>query len=115
MLAITRAMVSDSHSPDSGGSDPDSRGDSDDGSGQGFDEVALYRVIHAAVKDALLDVIGTLLLVGVAFVIVVIGAQVLLSSTTTLSIVAGAGLVGGGLYLAAATLEIIPPFRAWLN
>lgn len=108
-------MVPGSRSPDSDSYAPDPRADSDDGGGNGFDEAALYRVIHAAVKDALLDVIGTLLLVGIAFVVVVVGGRVLLSSATPLSIVAGVGLVVWGLYLAAATLEIIPPVRAWLN
>lgn len=80
----------------------------------GVDEAALYSVIHAAVKDALLDVIGTLLLVGIAFVLVVAGGQALLTSTSTAAIAIGFTLVVCGLYLAAATLEVIPPIRDWL-
>jgi hypothetical protein len=88
--------------------------ESDGGTGPGFDEAALYGVIHAAVKDALLDVIGTLLLVGIAFVLVLVGGQAIVSSGTTTGIVAGIGFVTVGVYLAAASLEIVPPIREWL-
>lgn len=85
----------------------------DGGTDVGFDEVALYTVVRKAVEDAILDVIGTLLLVGVALVVVWIGAAAIVSGTTP-------GLLGGtaailfGVYLAAATLEVIPPAREWL-
>jgi hypothetical protein len=85
----------------------------DGGSSTGFDEAALYAVIRAAVKDALLDVLGTVLLVGVAFVLVVGGAQALVGSASTTGMVLGAVAVAVGLYLAAATLEVIPPIRDW--
>lgn len=107
-------MAPDSGSSTSDSSTPDSRVESDGGTGPGFDEAALYRVTHSAVKDALLDVIGTLLLVGIAFVLVVAGGQAIISSSTTIGIVAGVGFVTVGLYIAAATLEIIPPIREWL-
>lgn len=108
-------MVPSSDAPDPDSPASDSRAQVDEEAGPGFDEAALYGVIHAAVKDALLDVIGTLLLVGIAFVIVLVGGQLLLASGTPLSIVAGVGLVVWGLYLGAATLEVVPPVRAWLH
>jgi hypothetical protein len=96
--------------------------DSDDGigtvtdgsSGPGFDEASLYTVVRDAVEDALLDVIGTLLLVGVAFVLVVAGGQVLLQSGSLAGVAVGVGLLSVGLYIGAATLELVPPIREWV-
>ena len=88
--------------------------ESDGGSASGFDEAALFTVIRAAVKDALLDVIETLLLVGIAFVLVVAGGQALISSSSPIGAAIGGLLVLVGVYLAAATLEIISPIRDWL-
>lgn len=75
----------------------------------GFDEAALYRVVRAAVKDALLDVIGTVLLLGIAFVLVIAGIQAVFSSISLVTVAIGIGVVAVGVSLAAATLEIIPP------
>ncbi|WEL27382.1 putative membrane protein (plasmid) [Haloferax volcanii] len=47
--------------------------DGGDLSDPGFDKAALYTVVRDAVKDALLDVIGTVLLLGIAFVLVIAG------------------------------------------
>lgn len=80
----------------------------------GVDEAALFRLIRDAVKDALLDVIGTLLLLGVACILVVAGVQLFVSSISQLGVAIGGVLIVVGLYLAAATLEIIPPIRDWL-
>lgn len=80
----------------------------------GFDEAALSAVVHDAVKDALLDVVGTLLLVGIAFVLVVAGGQALLRSTSLFGTAFSISLAAIGIYLAAATLELIPPIRDWI-
>lgn len=107
-------MDNDSKSADSAGGSQESVPVTDGGAANLSDQAELYRIIHAAVKDALLDVIGTLLLVGIAFILVLVGGRVLLSSTTPLAPVIGLLLVLVGLYLAGATLEIIPPVRNWL-
>lgn len=86
----------------------------DGGASPGFDEATLYRVVRAAVKDALLDVLGMLLLVGVAFVLVLAGVQAVLASGSTAGAAVGLAVAGFGLYLAAATLEVIPPVREWV-
>lgn len=78
-----------------------------------LDEAALYGIVRGAVEDALLSVIGTVLLIGTAFVIVAIGAQVALQSDSVASATIGVAIVVVGFYLAAATLEIIPPIRNW--
>jgi len=80
----------------------------------GFDEAALFTVIRAAVKDALLDVIGTLLLVGVAFVLLVVGAGAATEANSLVELAASLAVAGFGLYLAATALEILPPAREWL-
>lgn len=79
-----------------------------------LDQADLYTLIQAAVKDAILDVIGTILLVLIAFVLVLTGAQVILSSTVPFASVIGIVLVVVGLYLAGTTLEVIPPIREWI-
>jgi hypothetical protein len=86
----------------------------DGGIAPGIDEAALFRLIRDAVKDALLDVIGTLLLLGLASVLVLVGVQLFFSSLSQLGVAIGGVLVIVGLYLAAATLEIVPPIRDWL-
>jgi hypothetical protein len=73
----------------------------------------LYTVVRDAVKDALLDVIGTVLLVGIAFVLVIAGAQAVVSALSFGTVAVGVGVAAVGVYLAAATLEIIPPIRDW--
>ena len=84
-----------------------------DGGGAGFDEAALYGVVRKAVEDAILGVIGTLLLLGVAVVILWTGVAVAVQSTGPVGAALGAAAVLFGLYLAAATLEVIPPAREW--
>ena len=86
-----------------------------DGGSPGFDEAALYIVVREAVTDALLDVIGTLLLVGVAFVLVVAGGRAVVESSSPVGAGLGVVLAAGGFYLAAATLELVPPIRTWFR
>ncbi|SFR90368.1 hypothetical protein SAMN05216559_0784 [Halomicrobium zhouii] len=105
---------------------PDGSGDgtahsgpvADGGAAAEIDEAVLYTVVRKAVEDAILGVIGTVLLVGVAFVIAYVGLLGVVASAGS----TGAGLAGVavsvaliavGLYLAAATLELIPPIREW--
>jgi hypothetical protein len=105
-------MVADSdrtEPADSAGNSPDVKVDG--GTAAGFDGGTLYTVIQAAVKDALLDVVGTLLLVGIAFVIVVAGGQALLRSASLVGTAGSLGLVALGVYIAAAALELIPSIR----
>lgn len=80
-----------------------------------IDEGALYVVVRKAVEDAVLGVIGTLLLVGVALVLVWVGGAIVVSAGLgqPLAALLGLGIALVGLYFAAATLELIPPLRAW--
>ncbi len=58
--------------------------------------------------------VGTLLLVGVAVVLVWTGVTIALYGTSIVGLVAGIAAIVFGLYLGLATLEIIPPIREWL-
>jgi len=80
----------------------------DGATGQAFDEDALYRVVRTAMKDALLDVIGTILLLGVAVVLVVAGAGGLLSGSP-LGVALGSIAAVAGLAIGAVELEWKPP------
>lgn len=79
----------------------------------GFDEVAMYRVVRKAMEDAILGAVGTLLLVGVAFVLVLTGASIAVQGGRGPSIAIGVVVALFGLYLAGSTLELIPPIREW--
>lgn len=79
----------------------------------GFDEVALYGVVRTAVEDAFLGAVGTILLVGVAFVLVVVGASAAFRTASLPGLAFGVGAAVFGLYLAGSTLGLIPPAREW--
>lgn len=81
-----------------------------------IDEGALYLVVRTAVEDAVLGVVGTLLLVGVALVLVWVGGAIVVSGGLgqPLATLLGLAIAAVGLYFAAATLELIPPIREWI-
>ena len=70
----------------------------------------LYIVVRKAMEDAILNVIGTLLLVGLSLVLVWFGMVVATSSYNTSPVIAlgGAFVVLVGIYQAASVLGIIP-------
>jgi glycerol uptake facilitator-like aquaporin len=86
----------------------------DRGSDPGFDPDRLYGVVFNAVRDALLDVVGTLLLVGIALVLAGTGLQVVLRARTVAGTALGVAVGVAGGYLGATTLELVPPARDWL-
>lgn len=79
----------------------------------GIDDATLYVIVRKAVEDAILGAVGTLLLVGVSFVLVWVGVTVALETGSPVT--AALGTVGAlvGLYVAAATLELVPSIREW--
>lgn len=79
-----------------------------------FDEQALYRVVRSAVEDAILGVLGTLLLLAIAAFFVFIGFDMLRSTVSAASLGFGGVFIAFGLYLGAATLGLIPPLREWV-
>ena len=83
----------------------------------GFDEQALYRVVRSAVEDAILGVLGTLLLLGIAAFFAWLGGAMLVSAASTgVTPNLGFGILflSFGLYLGAATLDLVPSFGEWL-
>lgn len=93
--------------------DPGTTSRTDDGASPGFDEAALYGVVRSAVEDAILGVIGTLLLTGVAFVLVGFGISLVAGASEMAGVTFGGVAIVVGLYVAAATLRVIPPIREW--
>ena len=83
----------------------------------GFDEQALYRVVRSAVEDAILGVLGTLLLLAIAAFFAWLGGAMLVSAAgagPTASLGFGIVFLAFGLYLGAATLDLVPSLREWL-
>ncbi|MEA1930147.1 MAG: hypothetical protein U9O06_01150 [Euryarchaeota archaeon] len=83
----------------------------------GVDEQALYRVVRSAVEDAILGVLGTLLLLAIAAFFLWLGGAMLVSAVEaglTLNLGYGIVFLAFGLYLGARTLDLVPPLREWL-
>lgn len=95
-------MVPDTNSPTAGG-EPD-------GGDVGMAPGELYVVVRKAMEDAILSVVGTLLVVGVALVLVWFGVLVAASAYDSSPVMALAGVfvVLVGLYQAASVLGVIP-------
>lgn len=70
----------------------------------------LYLLVRRAVEDAILGVIGTLLLVGIGFVLVWFGVTVALSGIDGSAVrgVGGVFVALVGVYLAASSLGVVP-------
>jgi hypothetical protein len=102
---------------DAADSDAAERSPETDG-GPGFDQEALYRAVQAAVEDAILGAIGTILLVGVGTVIGFAGLSFLLRTVgegglSVLPLAAGVWLLAIGVYIVASTLGVVQPVRDW--
>jgi len=85
----------------------------DGGVDPGFDEATMYVVVRDAVEDGILGVIGTLVLLGIAFVAVWAGGATILRSQTSPSIAFGVLAIASGFYLAVSSLGVVPPAREW--
>lgn len=87
--------------------------ETDGGAEPGFDDAALYAVVRTAVKDAFLDVIGTVLLVGIGLVLVVAGGGAIVRASGLTGVAIGVWFVALGVYIAATALELVPSVRDW--
>ena len=83
----------------------------DGGTVDGLEQAELYTVVRSAVRDALMDILGTVALLGFALLFVAVGGQAAISGSTTTTIALGAGAVVVGFAIAAAALDLVPPFR----
>ena len=79
-----------------------------------IDEQRLYTIIRDAVEDAILGVLGTLLLLGIAAFFVWLGGIFLLGGSP-FELAFGVVFLSFGLYLGAATLELIPTLGEWVG
>lgn len=80
-----------------------------------MDEGTLYLVVRRAVEDAILNVIGTLLLVGVALLMIWVGAMVAVRTPSTGGLVAGTIAILIGLYIGGSTLGVLPSLLGLLR
>ncbi|SIR97831.1 hypothetical protein [Natronorubrum thiooxidans] len=87
-------------------SDPEPK--TDGGATVGFDQDELYTTVRTAVKDALLDILGTVSLLGFALLFVAVGAQALFTTSSTTGTVLGGGAIALGFVIAATALELLP-------
>ena len=83
---------------------------SDGGTVDGLEREELYAVVQSAVRDALLDVLGTVVLLGFALLLVAVGGRAVISGSTT-AVALGVGAVVVGFAITAAALDLVPPFR----
>ena len=95
------------------GSEPSHHEPPDDGTSPtvaDIEQAELYYLVRRAVEDAILGVLGTLLLVGIGFVLVWFGVVVAASGgDASAARVAGGVLVAAvGFYLAASSLGVVP-------
>ncbi|MXV64606.1 hypothetical protein GS429_21520 [Natronorubrum sp. JWXQ-INN-674] len=76
-----------------------------------IDQDELYTTVRTAVTDAMLAVLGTVALLGFAVLFVYAGARLLFATPSTAGGAAGVAGIGLGFAIAAAALELLPPFR----
>lgn len=101
-------MVSDPDSDLDRSAEPDR---TDGGYDVGLDEQELYLVVRKAVKDAMLDVVGTMVLLGFALGAVWIGLAMAIEGSSTAAFGFGVAVVAFGVLLAASALELLPSVR----
>jgi hypothetical protein len=68
----------------------------------------LYSVVRRAVRDAMLDVVGTVFLLGIALLFVAIGGQIVLGAASNTARGIGATVVVLGLVLGFAAVDYVP-------
>lgn len=85
--------------------------ETDGGYDVGIDEERLYHTVRSAVEDAILNVLSTLLFLGLSLVLVLYGAIAAANALSDGGLIQAAiatGSIGFGFYLAAAALEFVP-------
>jgi hypothetical protein len=84
---------------------------SGDGGAVEMDREDLHAVVGVAVKDALLDVVGTVAPLGLALLFVATGARGLLEAAGTTGAAVSLALVVLGFGIAAVALDLVPSIR----
>lgn len=96
---------------DPGRDDISQRMQSDGGTPIDRGEMEIYAAVRGAVKDALLEVTGLLLQLGVGLALVFLGVQTLLWSMSLLDAAFGVVLLITGIFVAAPVLKLVQPLR----
>lgn len=91
--------------------DPEPEPKTDGGSSVETDQADLYTTIRTAVTDALLDVLGTVLLLALAVLFVGVGVQAIVETPSSVNVAFGGVAICLGLAIAAAAFDLLPPFR----
>lgn len=87
---------------------------SDGGVPAGIDEDELYEIVHDAVEDAILGVVGTLLLLGIGFVFLTAGVSAALGATSTAAFGIGLTVFVVGFVIFVTTLRGVLPMSEWV-
>ena len=98
-------------------SPPKALHETDGGYDMGVDEEVLYQTVRSAVEDAILNVLGTLFLLGFSLLFVLYGAIAAANAFSgggLIQVPIAVGSIGFGFYLAAATLEFVPSIHEFL-
>lgn len=85
--------------------------ETDGGVAAGVTTEELYTVVHTAVKDALIDVLATIFLLGLGLAFVAAGIGSLADGSSGLELVFAGGSLGFGLVLIAAAFDLVPSFH----
>ncbi|AGB37630.1 hypothetical protein [Natronococcus occultus] len=67
--------------------------------------------VSGAVRDALFDTVGTLLLLALALLCLAVGVQLLLTGSAGAAFVLAGGVLGIGCVLVAAAFDLVPSFH----
>ncbi|SEH13175.1 hypothetical protein SAMN04487967_1196 [Natronorubrum sediminis] len=76
-----------------------------------IDQDELYTAVRTGIEDALLDVLGTVLLLALALLLVGVGVQAIVETPSSVNVAFGGVMVGLGLAITAAAFDLLPPFR----
>lgn len=71
----------------------------------------VYPAAYGAVRDALFDAVGTVLLLALALLCLAVGVQVLLAGSSGVAFVLAGGVLGTGCVLVAAAFDLVPSFH----
>ena len=73
----------------------------------------LYTILRAAIEDAMMNVLGSLVLVVVGFLFAIAGAFLFITGLDPVGMYVGMVIILIGFYIVAVSLGAIRPVRQW--